>query len=101
MELPATDVNSFDPSLNYIDVRPRIKLDGQCLKQYKITFTHKNIVNIYMVYEIHLWPDTKDGDFRFGSSLFGAVKFTKNADFDKTNITYMSLDLMQAEVFVM
>ena len=38
--LPATTNNSFAPSLNYICVRPRIKFDGQCLKQDNVIFTH-------------------------------------------------------------
>ena len=34
--------NSLAPSLSYIGTKTRIKLEGQCLKQDKITFTHKN-----------------------------------------------------------
>ena len=41
IETLATSDNSLTPSLNYIGVRPRIKFDGQCLKQDKVTFTHK------------------------------------------------------------
>ena len=41
-------------------------------------------MNIYIVYEINLWPFTVGKDFVLGNSLFGAIKFTKNAtDFDK------------------
>ena len=40
-------------------------------------------MNIYIVYEIIIWAHTQDTDFTFGSSLFGSVKLTKNADFDK------------------
>ena len=29
-----------------------IKVDGSCLEQDKITFTHEETVNIYIVYEI-------------------------------------------------
>ena len=50
---PATSGNSLSPSLNYIDFRLKIKFDGQCLKQDKVTFNHKTIVNIYIVYEIN------------------------------------------------
>ena len=56
---PATSCDSFDPSLNYIGVRTTIKFDGQCLKQVKVTFTHKNIVNIFIVYEINLLQYTQ------------------------------------------
>ena len=51
----ATSDNSLVPSLNYIGVRPRIKFDGQCLKQDKVTFTHKKVVNDYTVCVINSW----------------------------------------------
>ena len=44
---PPTFDNSLAPSLNYIIARPRVKSDGQCFKQDKVAFTHKNVVNIY------------------------------------------------------
>ena len=50
------------------------------LKQNIITFTHKNIVNIYMVYKINLW------NHRYPvleNISFGAVRLTKNAHIDK------------------
>ena len=51
---PATSDDTLAPSSNYIDVRPRIKFDGHCLKQDKVTFSHKNVVGIDIVYEINL-----------------------------------------------
>ena len=53
---------------------------------YKITYTHKNVVNIYIyiVYELNLWTLFVDTTkFKLGNSLFGAVKLTKNADPDR------------------
>ena len=38
--------NSLASSLNYIDFRTKIKLDGHCLKQNKVIFNNKTIVNI-------------------------------------------------------
>ena len=55
------------PSLNYIGNKSRIKFDSQCLKQDKVTFPHKNLVNIYIVYKINLWGCKLSDDF----SLFG------------------------------
>ena len=49
---PTTSYNSLAPLLNYIGNKIRVKFTGSCLKQDKITFTHKTIVNIYTVYEI-------------------------------------------------
>ena len=68
--LHATSYNGFAPSLNYIGVRPRIKFYGQCLKKDKLTFTHKSLLNISIVCEIHLWAYTHCADFALGSSLF-------------------------------
>ena len=47
--------NSLAPSLSYTGTKTRVKFVGNCLKEDKITFTHKNIVNIYIIYKINLW----------------------------------------------
>ena len=49
------NLNSLAPVLSYIGNKTRVKFDGICLKQDKITFTHWKTVNIYFVYEINLW----------------------------------------------
>ena len=76
---PALSDNSL-PLFLYIDFRLRIKFDGQCLKQDKVTFNHKTVLNIYIVYEINLWPFKQSADFTSEYSLFGAVELTKNAN---------------------
>ena len=38
---PSTSDNSLAPSLRYIGTKTRLKFVGSCLKQDKITFTHK------------------------------------------------------------
>ena len=74
--------NSHSPTLNYINAKIRVKFDGSCLKQDKLTYTHKAVVNIYIMYEINLWQFKRNADFTLGNSLFGAAKLTKNLDFD-------------------
>ena len=69
INLPATSDNSLTPSLDYIGVRIRVKFNGQCLKQDKVTFIHKKIMNIYIVYEINLWPFGRDDDFTLGNAF--------------------------------
>ena len=49
---PASFNNILAASLSYIGATPRVKLHGQCLKQDKVTFTHGNIVDTNIVYEI-------------------------------------------------
>ena len=51
---PNTSDNSLTPALSYISNKTRVKFDWSCLKQDEITFTHGNIVVIYIVYEINL-----------------------------------------------
>ena len=49
---PTTSNEILNPSLDYTDNKIRVKFNGDCLKQEKITFDHGKIVNIYIVYEI-------------------------------------------------
>ena len=57
---------------SYVSTKIQIKLDGSCLKQDKITFTHKQVVNAYIVYEINLRSFTVAKDFALRNSLFKA-----------------------------
>ena len=40
------------PQLSYYGTKTSVEFNGSCLKQDSVTFIHKNIVNIYIVYEI-------------------------------------------------
>ena len=60
----------------------RVKFTGSCLKQQKFPYTHKTIVNIYIVYELGA-STSNDNDPTLKNCLFGAVTLTKNADIDK------------------
>ena len=60
----------------------RLKLNGSCLKQDKITFYHRIVVNIYIVYELCA-SSSNPNDPTLKDCLFGAVTLTKNADIDK------------------
>ena len=53
-------------------LQARAKFNESCLKQDKITYTHRTIVNIYIVYE--LTPKVNNFDFTLGNCLFGAIK---------------------------
>ena len=53
---------SLDPFSVYN--KTRVKFNGSCLKQEKITFTHKQEVNIYIVCKMNLWPFTLGQDFK-------------------------------------
>ena len=56
IKAPAASNNSLALVLIYINTKSQVKLDLSCIKQVKLTFTHKQVVNIYIFYEINLWP---------------------------------------------
>ena len=78
-----TSNNSLAPALGYFGNKVRVKFDGSCLKQDKITFTHEKPVNIYIVYELNLWNYVDSSDLTLGNSLISSIKLVKNADIDK------------------
>ena len=69
-------------TLSYHDIKIRVKFNGGCLKQPKISYTHGTIVNIYIVYELGA-SSSSNNDPTLKDCLFGAVTLTKNADIDK------------------
>ena len=74
---------SLGPTLNSINTKLQAKFDSSCLKQDKVTFTHKKVVNIYIVNEIHV------------------RRFTVGQMLILISIKYLVivLDLMHAEVY--
>ena len=77
-----TSNNSLNPRLSYNDTKIKVQFTGSCLKQPKFTFTHRKVVNIYIVYE--LGPSSShDSDPTIKNCLFDAVTLTKNADIEK------------------
>ena len=69
-------INSITTS-NY--TKTRVEFSGSCLKQDSVTFNHKKVVNIYIVYEISKSFNISNHP-TLKSCLFGAVSLTKNAD---------------------
>ena len=49
----------------------------------KITYTHRKIENIYIVYEINKKDNTITSDPTLENCLFGAVTLTKNVNIDR------------------
>ena len=46
---PAISSKNHIPGLDYFGIKTRVKFNGNCLKQDKITYTHGKIVNICIV----------------------------------------------------
>ena len=69
--------------INYVGNKIRVKFTRSYLKQSNmLTYTHKKIVNIYIVYELGA-SSSNVNDPTLKNCLFGAVTLTKNADIDK------------------
>ena len=79
---PTTSNNSLTPELNYYATKTRVKFVRSCLKQSKNSYTHVQVVNIYIVYELAA-SSSHDSDPTIENCLFGAVTLTKNADIEK------------------
>ena len=76
-------------------------MSKSCLKQDKIIFTHRQTVNIHIVFEINLWNRGYDDYPALKYTLFGAVKLVKNADTVLINasILDMLLDFIDVKLF--
>ena len=79
---PAASDNSLTPALNYYGTKTRVKFPGSCLKQSKISYTHREIVNIDIVYGLGAFS-SHINDSSLKNCLFGTVTLNKNADIDK------------------
>ena len=80
---PSAPNNFLAPSLSYLGTKTKVKFSGSCLKQNKVTYTHKKIVKIYIVSEINKKDSTIITDPALENCLFDAVTLTKNADIEK------------------
>ena len=87
----------LNPSVDYVGTKARVKFNGDYLKQKKITFNHRKIVKIYIVYEternvnISSYPTLEN-------CLFGVVKLTKHVDAFCKNIPDMVSDLIEKDL---
>ena len=79
---PATSDNSLTPELNHYGTKTRVKFNGSCIKQAKISYTYSTIVNVYIVYGLGA-SGSHDNDPTFKNCSFGAITLTKNEDIDK------------------
>ena len=77
-----TPNHSITPNLDYYGTKTRVEFNGSCLKQDKVTFNHRKVVNIYIVYEISKSINISDYP-AIGNCLFGAVCLAKNADINR------------------
>ena len=79
---PSISNISISPQFSFYGAKMRVEFTGSCLKQQKISYTHKKVVNIYIVYELGA-SGSNNSDPTLKNCLFGAVTLTKNTDIDK------------------
>ena len=79
---PTRSDNSLTPALSYYGTKTRVTFTGSCLKQPKISYTHEEVVNIYIAYELGV-SSSHVNDPTLKNCLSGTVTLTKNADIDK------------------
>ena len=79
---PTTSNNSLNPRLSYYGSKIRVQFTRSCLRQPNFAFSHKKVVNIYIVYELGA-SSSHINNPTLKNCLFGAVTLTKNADIEK------------------
>ena len=81
-EIESIKTNNYllNPRINIYDMgKIRIKFNGSFSNRFPPTMPHRNVVNVYIVYEIT--SDYKDINYTtLENCLFGYVKLTKNPD---------------------
>ena len=56
---PSVINNLLNPSLNYLGTKIRVRSNENWLKQSKVSYTHAEVINIYIVYEINKKENNK------------------------------------------
>ena len=71
--------NNNSPTLLYKNNILGVSFNGNYMKQNKLGYAHRKIVNLYIVYELKN-RRIDSPDFTVQNGLFGAVKITKNVN---------------------
>ena len=96
---PTTSDNSLRPTISYYAAKIRVKFTGSCLKQDKVIFNHRKVVNIYIVYKLGA-SGSNNSDPTIKYCLFGAVTLTKKTQIlINMGILVIELDLIEDQPF--
>ena len=95
---PKTSGNIITPALSYYVTKTKVKFNGNCLQQPKVSYTHGIIVNIYIVYELSASSSHSD-DPTLKDCLFDAVTLTKNADIDRYGYSGYGIEFDRKSIF--
>ena len=98
---PITQGNNLSPKLKWIHhSKVATEFKKSCLKQSKGSFTHRNVVNLIVVYELGAWSIDLNTISILGDCLFGAMKLTRLLILINMDIVVMVLALMTLTIFI-
>ena len=90
---PITANHNLSPKLIWMNnSKIRVRFRGSCLKQDKITFTPRNVVHLFIVYESDVWQRNLNTVSTLKDCVFGFVKLTKNNYPDKYSYSGYGID---------
>ena len=70
IKAPDASNNSLPLESIHYSNKLRAKFEGSSSKQDIVTFTHRKVVNICIVYKMNWWSCTRDTDFTLGNLEF-------------------------------
>ena len=89
IKTPATSNNSFTSKLAHIqNITAGLKFEGGCLKHDKVSFAHRNVVNLFIVYKLYTSSRYLNTHSTLGAGLFGSAKLSKIKIRSKKNSGY-------------
>ena len=89
IQTPATSNYSFTSKLVHIqNITKGLKLEGGCLKHDKVSFAHRNVVNLFIVYKLDTSSRYLKTHSTLGAGLFGSAKLSKIKIQSKKNSGY-------------
>ena len=95
---PTTTGYILTPKLSYFGTKTRVEFNANCLRQDKITYNHRKILNIYIVFEISK-KNCISSYPTLENYLFGAFTVNENADIISISILDILLALIKKDFF--
>ena len=96
LEVISISDNTLTQSVNYCGDTVRLRFTGSVLQQKTVTYNHKRVVNLYLIYEITSFHDINSYP-TLTNALCDAVKLTKTVTLTNINILVMELDLIEKD----
>ena len=94
IKTPATSNNSFTSKLAHIqNIIAGLKFEGGSLKHDKVSFAHRNVVNLFIVYKLDTSSRYLNTHSTLGAGFFGSAKLSKIKIWSKKNSGY-GIDLI-------